>query len=155
MALADLEVVEVVRRRDLHRARAFLGVGIFVGDNGDAAADERQDHVRADALGVALVVWMHGDGGVAKHGLGPRGGDDDVGRRILGIEAAAFERIAQMPEMAFDLDLVDLEVGDRGQELRVPIDEALVLIDEAGAIEIDEHLAHGARQTLVHGEALA
>ena len=30
--LADLEVVEVVRRRDLHRAGALLGIGIFVGE---------------------------------------------------------------------------------------------------------------------------
>ena len=65
------------------------------------------------------------------------------------------ERIAQMPEMPLGLDLLDLEVGDGGQQLRVPIDEALVLVDEAGAIELDEHLAHGARQPLVHGEALA
>ena len=43
VALADLEVVEVVRRRDLHRAGALLGVGIFVGDDRDAAADQRQD----------------------------------------------------------------------------------------------------------------
>ena len=104
---------------------------------------------------VALVVGMHGDGGVAEHGLGPRGGDDDVGRCIVGIEGAAFERIAQMPEMALHLDLLDFEVGDGGEQLRVPIDEALVLVDEPGAVELDEHLAHGAGQPLVHGEALA
>ena len=34
---ADLEVVEVVRRRDLHRARAGLRVGVVVGDDRDAA----------------------------------------------------------------------------------------------------------------------
>ena len=33
VALADLEIVEVVRRRDLHRAGAFFGIGIFVGDD--------------------------------------------------------------------------------------------------------------------------
>ena len=36
MPLADLEVVEVVRGRDLHRARALLGIGIVVGDDRDA-----------------------------------------------------------------------------------------------------------------------
>ena len=85
--LAHLEIVEVVRGRDLHRARALLGVGIFVGDDRDAAADQRQDHVLADQMLVALVVGMHGDRGVAEHGLGPRGGDDDEARRIVGIEA--------------------------------------------------------------------
>jgi hypothetical protein len=37
MALADLEVVEVVRRGHLDRARALLGVGIVVGNDRDAA----------------------------------------------------------------------------------------------------------------------
>ncbi len=58
-----------------------------------------------------------------------------------------------MPEMPLGLDLLDLEVGNGGQELRVPIDQALVLVDQAGAVEVDEDLAHGARQSLVHGEA--
>jgi hypothetical protein len=30
MPLADLEVVEVVRRRDLDRARSLLGIGVVV-----------------------------------------------------------------------------------------------------------------------------
>ena len=34
---ADLEIVEVVRRRDLHRAGAGLRIGVFVGDDRDAA----------------------------------------------------------------------------------------------------------------------
>ena len=109
----------------------------------------------ADKRLVALIVGMHGDGGVAEHGLRPRGGDDDESRRIVRIEAAILERIAQMPEVTLHLDLLDLEVGDGGEQLRVPIDQALVLVDEAGAVEIDEHLAHGAREPLVHGEALA
>ena len=71
----------------------------------------------ADEALVALVVGMDGDGGVAEHGLGPRGGDDDVGRRIVGIEGRALDRIAQMPEMALGLDLLDLEIGDRGEQL--------------------------------------
>ena len=109
----------------------------------------------ADESLVALVVGVHCDGGVAEHGLRSRGGDHDVGRCIVGIEGVAFERIAQMPEVSLHLDLLYFEVRDRGEQLRVPIDEALVFVDEAGAIEIDEHLAHGAGQSLVHGEAFA
>ena len=48
--LADLEVVEVVRRRDLHRAGALLGIGVFVGEDRNLAADHRQPH-----LGLALI----------------------------------------------------------------------------------------------------
>ena len=80
VALADLEVVEVVGRRDLHRAGALLRVGVFVGDDRDQPVDDRQPHLLADQGRVALVVGMHGDGGVAEHGLGPGGGDDDLAR---------------------------------------------------------------------------
>ena len=147
MPLADLEIVEVVRRRDLHRARALLGVGIFVGDDRDAAADQRQNDILADQMPVALVVGMHRHRRVAEHGLGPGGGDDDE------LAGPALDRVTQVPEMALGLDLLDLEIGNRGEQLGVPIDQALVLVDQAGAVEIDEHLAHGARQALVHGES--
>ena len=50
VALADLEIVEVMRRRDLHRARAFFRIGIFVGDDRDLAADQRQDDMLADQM---------------------------------------------------------------------------------------------------------
>ena len=42
VALADLEIVEVVRRRDLDCARALLGIGIFVRDDRDQPPDQRQ-----------------------------------------------------------------------------------------------------------------
>ena len=67
--LADLEIVEVVRRRDLDRAGALLRVGIFVGDDRDQPADERQTAPSPTRSRVALVVRMHGDAGVAEHGL--------------------------------------------------------------------------------------
>ena len=43
----------------------------------------------------------------------------------------------------------------RALELRVPVDEALVLVDQPLVVEIDEHLEDGLGQPLVHGEALA
>ena len=155
MPPADLEIVEVMRRRDLDRARAFFGIGIFVGDDRNAAADQRQDHVLADQMRVAFVVRMHRDRGVAEHGLGPRGGDHDEGRGIVGIEGLAFQRIAQIPEAALDLDLLHLEIGNRGQQLRVPVHQPLVFVDQPLAMQLDEHLDDGARQALVHGEAFA
>ncbi len=60
-----------------------------------------------------------------------------------------------MPEIAVDLDLLDFEVGDRRQQLRVPVDETLVLVDQAFLVERDEDFENGLRKALVHGEALA
>ena len=80
VAPADLEIVEIVRRRDLHGAGALLRIGIFVGDERDQPADQRQAQLARRPAAVALVVGMHGHGGVAEHRLRPRGGDGD-GRR--------------------------------------------------------------------------
>jgi hypothetical protein len=149
VAAADLEIVEVVCRRDLHGTGTFFRIGVFVGDDGHAAARHRQDGVAADQVLPGRVLGMHGDGGVAQHGLGPRRGHDDVAALV------ALDRVADVPEAALDLLRLDLEVGDRRQHLRIPVDQALVLVEQALFVEVDEHLQHGVRQTFVHGEALA
>ncbi len=155
MAPPDLEIVEVVRWGDLDRAGALLRIGIFIGDDRDAPSDQRQDRVPADEMPVALVLRVHGDRRVAEHRLGPRGRDRDEGRRIAGVERGAFQRIADVPQAALHLDLLHFQVGDGGEQRRVPIDQPLILVDEAFAIERHEHLAHRAREPLVHGEAFA
>ena len=137
---ADLEVVEVVGRGDLHRARTLLRVGVIVGDDRNQPSHQRQYNLLADNALVTLVLGIHGDSRVAQHGFGPRGRDHDEGGRVLGIELLAFERIAQMPEAALDLDLLHFEIGDRGQQLRVPVDQTLVLVDQSLRVEFDEHL---------------
>src|SRR3546814_4565596 len=47
-ALADLEIVEIMPWRDLDRARAQFGIGMFVGDPLEAAAGDRLEDVLAD-----------------------------------------------------------------------------------------------------------
>ena len=138
-----------MRGRDLDRAGAGLGVGVFVGDDADAASDQRQDRVAADEVLVALVVGMDGDAGVTEDSLGPGGGDDDEATRL------AFDRILEMVELALGLDLLDLEIRDRGSKCRIPIDQPLVLVDQALPVEVDKDLGDRPRQALVHGEALA
>ena len=51
MALADAEIVEVVRGRDLDRAGALLRIGIRVGNDRDAPPDQRQDRLPPDQIG--------------------------------------------------------------------------------------------------------
>ena len=149
VAAAHLEIVEVVGRGDLHRAGPLFGIGVFVGDDGQASADKRQQGVAADEVAITLVLRMHGDGGIAQHGLGPGRGDDDV------LAWPSCDGIAYVPELAVPhLARLDLQIGDRGAQHRVPVDQALVAIDEALAVEGDEHLDHRQAQALVHGEAL-
>ena len=168
VALADVPVVEVVGGGDLDGAGAFLRVGVGVGDDGDGAADQRQADGLADEVGVAGVVGVDGDAGVAEHGLGAGGGDDEVvavfpvggaavvveGGRVA-VGRAVLQRVAQAPEVALLLDLLDLEVGDGGLEVRVPVDQALAAVDQAAVVEVDEDLQDRVVKTLVHGEAVA
>ncbi len=92
---------------------------------------------------------MHSDGGIAEHGLGPRGrhGDENA--------VLALDRILEVPQLPLHLDLLHFEVGDCSEQFGVPVDQPLVLVDEALAIKLDEDLEHRAREALVHGEALA
>ena len=77
VALADFEVVGIVRGRDFDDAGAEFAVNIGVGDDGNFAIHQRQHHVLADEVLVAFVLGMDGDGGVAEHRFRARGGDDE------------------------------------------------------------------------------
>ncbi len=88
VALADGEVVGVVRRCDFDGSGAELGLGPVVGEDGDFArrsavdAGEGDKDFFADDGGVAFVGGVYGYGSVAEHGLGTGGGDGDVGCSI-------------------------------------------------------------------------
>ena len=114
---------------------------------------------------VARVGGVHRDRAVAEHGLGPGGGDGDVvaglaeGDGAVGVlldvlvGLAAGERVLEVPHVARDLDVLDLEVGDRGLEVRVPVDQALAAEDQAAVVELDEGPQHRVVEARVHGEA--
>ena len=55
--------------------------------------------------------------------------------------------------MALDLGLHDLEIGNRGMQLGVPVDQPLVLVDQPLLVQRHEDLDYGAAQPLVHGKA--
>src|SRR3546814_20423412 len=67
---------------------------------------------------------------------------------------AVLQRIADMPEMPLHFLRLHLQVRNRGAELRVPVDEALVAIEQALVVKLDEHLDDGGGKALVHREAL-
>ena len=64
-------------------------------------------HALAVQVRVARVVGVHGDGGVAEHRLGARGGDDDLA-------GAAVDLVGELEELPVRALLVlDLEVAER------------------------------------------
>ena len=91
---------------------------------------------------------MEGDRDVAQHRLGPR-------RRDGHVALAVRERVADVPQRSVLFLGLDLEVGDRRLQHRVPVDEALAAVDQPVLVEPDEGLLDRARQSRVHREAVA
>ena len=149
MALAHLEVVRVVGRRDLDGARAEFLVDVLIRKQRDAAADDRQYERLADEILVTLVIRMDSDARIAEHRLRARRRNLDVLARL------ALYLIAQMPEMTLLRLMLDLDVRDGRVARRTPVRDARALVDESLLIEADKDLADGAAAALVHREALA
>ena len=148
MTKPHFEVVRIVRRRNLDRARTEGGIDVLVGKDGNRAVDDGQDDVPADEILVACIIGMHGDSRIAEHRLRAR-------RRDLDIALAVLESIAQMPEMTRLRLVLDFDVRKRRIARRAPIRNARSLIDQPLLVKAHENFAHGARAALVHREALA
>ena len=147
VALTHEEVVGVVCGRDLDAARTKADLHVIVGDHGDLAANHGQDQRFADQVLHGLVLGVHGNGRVTKHGLGTRGGN-------LHVAVLPLDGVFDVPEMAGLILVFDLGVRQGGEATGAPVDDAMAAVDQALFIETDEDLAHGAGAALVKGEAL-
>ena len=74
----DLEVIEVMGRRDLQRAGAELDVNVAVADNRDLFVDYGENHFLPDIFAVSGIIGVYSHGGVAQHRLRPRRRDGEV-----------------------------------------------------------------------------
>lgn len=142
---ADLEVVRVVGRGDLDRAGAELGVDVGVGDDRDRTVGQRQPDPLADEVRVPLVVRVDRDGRVTEHRLGAGGGD----HQCL-VALAVLDR----DQFAVVVLVLDLDVGDRGEAARTPVDDPLGAVDQPVVEQPLEDGLDGLGQSLVHREPL-
>ena len=143
-------VVGVVSRGDLDKAGAKVGIDMIVGEDGNLTVDDRQHDGLTHKGGLLGILRRDGDTRVAEHGLGARGGDDDI---VLAVDRLG-QRIAQVPQVALLVLVLGLVVRDGGGAVGAPVDDALAAIDQAVMIPVAEDLAHGLDIVLVHGEAL-
>jgi hypothetical protein len=145
---ADLVVLRVVPGGDLQRACPEVHLHPLVGDHRDAPFDERDDDLFADEVAVALVVRVHRDGDVGEDRRRTHRGDRDVAVTVN-------QRVAHVGERVVDLDVGKLEIRERGQVKRAPVDDPVRAVDPALVPEVDEEPHHGADVGVVHREALA
>ena len=92
---------------------------------------------------------------VAEHGFGPCGGDGDIVAGFfeqhfavlvalyVSVGLAARQRVLEVPHVTVDLGALDLEVRDRGLEMRVPVDQPLAAVDQPLVVHIHEDLDDG------------
>ena len=150
VGLTHSVVIGVVGRGDLNEAGAEVGVDMPILKDGDLAVDDRQHDGLAHEGGLLGVLRGDGDARVAEHGLGARGGDDDV---VLAVDRLG-QRVAQVPQVALLVLVLGLVVRDGGGAVGAPVDDALAAIDQTVVVPVAEDLTHGLGVVLVHGEAL-
>ena len=143
-------VVRVMGRGDLDKAGAKVGVDMPILKDGDLAVDDGELDGLTHKGGLLGVLRGDGNARVTEHGLGTRGGDDDV---VLTVDRLG-QRVAQVPQVALLVLVLGLVVRDSGSAIGAPVDDALAAIDQAVVVPIAEDLTHGLGIVLVHGEAL-
>ena len=148
VAQTHLKVVGVVGGGHLDAAGAEVHLGVIVSDNGNFLIHQGQnDHLAHDVL-VALVVGVDAHAGVAQHGLGTGGCHDHL-------TGAVSQRVADVPQMTGLVHILHLGVGQGGDAVGTPVDNAAALVDQTLFVQGDEDLPHGLGAALVHGEPCA
>jgi len=154
-------VVEVVRAGDLHAARAEGGVDEIIRDDGDVAVAQRQLDFLADQVLVARIVRVHAQRAVGQHRFRAGRGDGHAaqgdGLAVLvddGLRAVD-EGVEDVPHVAIGFFGLHFQVGHGGQQLRVPVDQALAAIDQSLFMQAHEGFDDAARHAVVHREVFA
>ena len=145
--LAHLKVVGVVGRGDLDDAGTLFHIGVLIADDGDLFVKQRQDDVAAVQVGVAGILAVDGDGGIAQHRFGTGGGQ-------LQLFAGLLHLVQQVPEVAVLLLVFHLGVTDGGAAGGAPVDHAVAAVDQALIVQPLEHHLDGAGAALIQGKAL-
>ncbi len=147
--LSNIPIIEIMRRRDLDGTRPLLRIAVFIRDDRNHPVNERKLCISANQTAITRIFRMHRNRDIAEHGLGPRRRNRD-GPSLLAIDG-----IANVPEMAFDFPALHFEIGDRGLQFRIPIDQTVVAIDQLFAVKPDENAPHRGGKPLIEGKPLA
>ena len=158
-AFGHTVVVEIMRARNLDRARAEFGVGIIICDDRNQPAvffgSNRYFAQLPDNGRVTVVRRMYRHGTIAQHGFRAGRRDRDVVSCFAQGDSPVFilfdifiggparERVFKVPHVARGFDVFDLKITDRGFELWVPVYQTLAAIDEAFVIHLDKNANDG------------
>jgi hypothetical protein len=156
LALAHGVVVGVVRGRHLHHAGAKGFIHIGIGNDGDGAVAQRQHHLLANQVLVALVFGVNHHRHVAQHGFRAGGGHGQA-FDLFAVDRlrAVGKRVLDVPERAVFFLVFHFQVGHRALQHRVPVDQALAPVDQALVVQLHKGVGDHLAQLVVHGEVFA
>ena len=140
------EVIRIVEWRDLDRARSKLELDKVIRDDWNLPPEERDIDELANHGCVARILRMYGDRGVTKHRLRARRCHDDFAGSIR-------EWVTQMPEVAIELFVLNLDIRNGRHQLWRPVHHPLTEVDITLAVPLAEDIHDGIHVRLVHREA--
>ena len=147
VALRHLEVIGVMRRRDLHNTGTERAVHIIIRNHRDLAVHQGEHHGLADQGLIAFVSRIDRDCGIAQHGLG-------TCRRNNHFASTGY-RVTDMPQVADRIHVFALFIRERGMAARTPVHNIVSAINQPFFVKTAEDFGDGLAQPLIHGEALA
>ena len=119
-----LEVIRIMRRRHLHRARAELRLRQLVGDDRNLAFHQRQQHFLPVQMRVALIASIHRNRRIAQHRLRTRSSHGDEFFR-------PHHRISNLVQLPRHVLVLHLEVRDCRPAVRAPVHDVLPAVDQS------------------------
>ena len=136
VALADLKVVGVMGRGDLHDTCTKFWIRMFISHNRNWLVNDGQDNIFANQVLVARVFWIDRYRYISKHGFRPGCGYLQPLRAVL-------QHIGHVVEGPVNILVDDLDVRKGCAGCRVPVDDKFTAVNPAFFVEFHKDLANG------------
>ena len=148
MALANLKVIGVMGRGNLHASGSKLLIHIMIGNDRNLPSHQRKDQGLSDQILIPFILRVYCYRRITQKRLRPGGGD------LYKASLFPLHRIVDVPEEAVLLLVLHLCIGDRSLTYRTPINNAGSFIDQSLLIQLDKYLLHRIGTPFIHGETL-
>ena len=97
---------------------------------------------------------MDGYGEISEQGFGTHGRNRDARLLVFVLAALSLQqRIVDHAQLPLFFLLSHLQIRDRRLQLRIPIDQSLVAVDQPLIVQSEKSSPYGARKSFVHGKA--
>ncbi len=142
------KVVGVMRRGAFHDRCPELHVNVVICHDRQRFSICRVDGVQTHYVFVAFVIGMHKDGLVSEHGLRAGRGNDQFLSGLLYL-------VPEVIHVSHDFFVLHFDVGQCCSGFRIPVDDALSLVDQSIVVQIHKHFIDGLGQTIIHRKTLS